>query len=102
MIARRPAGRVVRLLLVMLIILAPRMPTAQVEELVDLSIPDREHRLGSVPTGERMIIPPVAVQSHSSTAAPSVPFKLTLASLNTTSLTPSGSFVYEVVLENVS
>jgi hypothetical protein len=93
---------VVVTLLTALVVLWPLVPTAQVAELVDLSVADHEHRLGSVPLGERMTIPPVVVSSHSSTPVPSVPLKVTVASLNSSSYAPFDSIVYEVVLENVS
>ncbi len=100
--ARRHADFVVGALLIVLLVPWPRMATAQVEALVDLTVGDHAQYLGSVPFAERMTMPPVVVTSHSTTEEPSVPFRVTLASLNVTSITPAGSFIYEVVLENSS
>jgi len=75
---------------------------AQVEQLIDLASADHVHKLGTVPTASRMTDPPAIALSHRVTAAPAMPFAMTLVTFDATSYRVRDQFAYEVRLQNIS
>ena len=83
------------------LLLAAIRVAAQADHFLDLTSIDREHRLGTVPRGERMTLPPVVVSSHSDHPAPPIPLKMTLLSFDAARYALQDQFIYELRLENI-